>query len=74
MSKDTHEHNDIDDDIYDNEISDDDYGFIIGPNGELKSVFLPDRLPEDLPDSVLDILDLFGIDDIDSLGKDVTIH
>lgn len=33
------------DDVFDTEITEDDYGFIVGPNGELKSVFLPDTLP-----------------------------
>ena len=30
----------IEDGLYDTEIEDDDYGIILGPNGELKSVFL----------------------------------
>lgn len=60
---------DIDDDI-----SDDDYGFILDREGNLKSVFLPDNT-EDIPDKVMEILELFEIDSIDKLiTPTVTVH
>lgn len=60
---------DIDDDI-----TDDDFGFILDRDGNLKSVFLPENL-DDIPDKVMDILELFDIDSIESLrDPTVTVH
>lgn len=60
---------DIDDDI-----SDEDFGFILDREGNLKSVFLPDNTDE-IPDKVLEILELFEIDSIDKLiTPTVTVH
>lgn len=60
------------DDIDD--ISEDDYGFVLDRNGNLKSVFLPDDT-SDIPDKVLEILELFEIDSIESLANPtVTVH
>ena len=61
------------DDVYDTEISDEDYGFILGPNGELKSVFLPDNLPFKQPKNVAKILKMFKIMDCEQIGND-TLH
>lgn len=61
-------------DIYDQEITDDDYGFIFGPDGELKSVFLPDVVPFKTPKNIAKILKLFGINDLDNLDKDAILH
>lgn len=55
------------------ELSADDFGFIIGPDGELKSMMIPEHLMDDPPEEVLLILKLFGIDDIHSL-ESRTIH
>ncbi len=53
-------------DLYDDEITDEDYGFILGPDGELKSVFMPlDYL--EVPPKVRELLNLFGIDDPESV-------
>lgn len=62
------------DDIYDQEISDDDYGFIFGPDGELKSVFLPDNVPFKTPKNIAKILKIFGITDLDNIDNDQTLH
>ena len=61
-------------DIYDQEILDDDYGFIVGPDGELKSVFVPVNPPFVTPENVLKILKLFGIDDPGQVGCEYSIH
>jgi hypothetical protein len=55
------------------EFSADDFGFVIGPDGELKSMMIPEHLMDDPPEEVMLILKLFGIDDINSLG-DRTLH
>jgi len=51
----------------------DDYGFILGPDGELKTFMIPEHLMEDPPEEVLAILSIFGIDDIHDL-EDRTLH
>lgn len=61
------------DDVYDQEIGDDDYGFILGPDGELKSVFLPDNMPFNTPENIAKIFEIFGIDDPDQLDN-TTLH
>lgn len=53
-------------DLYDEEITDEDYGFILGPDGELKSVFMPLDYFE-IPAKVREIFKAFGIDDPDSV-------
>lgn len=58
------------------EIGDEDYGFIIGPDGELKHLFTPDEFLLDPPPVVKKILELLGIKDVNALdfdGND-TIH
>lgn len=60
---------DIDDDI-----SEEDFGFILDREGNLKSVFLPENI-DDIPDKVMEILELFEIDSIESLANPtVTVH
>lgn len=53
-----------------------DYGFIIGPNGELKHIFTPDEFHLDPPPVVKKILKLLGIKDVNMLDFDTdgTIH
>ena len=57
----------------DTDIGDEDYGFILGPDGELKSLFLPDVLPFKQPKNVYKILKMFGIRDPEQLDND-TLH
>jgi hypothetical protein len=53
---------------------DDDYAFIIGANGELKSVILPETVAFVPPKKVQRILKMFGITDIDDIDNDATLH
>jgi len=62
------------DDVYDQEITDDDYGFIFGPDGELKSVFLPDNVPFKTPKNISKILKMFGINDLENIDNTQTLH
>ena len=57
----------------DNEYGPDDFGFVLGPDGDLKSFMIPEHLMEDPPEEVLMILSIFGIDDINDLGNR-TLH
>lgn len=61
----------IDETNDDDEFTQDDFGFIIGPDGELKSVMYPEHLMEDPPEEVKMILQYFGIDDINTLENRV---
>jgi len=56
-----------------NELEADDFGFVIGPDGELKSFMIPEHLMTDPPEEVLAILSIYGIDDITTLTNP-TIH
>jgi hypothetical protein len=53
-----------------------DYGFVIGPDGELKHMFTPNEFNLDPPPVVKKILRLLGIKDINMLDFDTdgTIH
>ena len=58
------------------DLADEDYGFIISPNGQLKSFFVPvDDFEIDPPEVVIAILKLLGINNInDALEGNPTIH
>ena len=57
----------------DGEFIEGDYGFIISPDGELKSMMFPETLMEDPPKAIRKILKIFGIKDIHTLGGQ-TLH
>ena len=48
----------------DDDFNDNDYGFIIDANGDLKTMMLPEDLMEDPLRSIKKILKIFGIKDI----------
>jgi hypothetical protein len=48
----------------DDELEDGDYGFIIGPDGELKTLMIPEDLMGDPPNSVKRILKIFKIESL----------
>jgi hypothetical protein len=62
----------LEDGLYDSEIEDEDYGFVFGPDGELKSVFLPASLPFKTPKNIAKILKMFGITDPAQIAGDDT--
>ena len=51
-----------------------DYGFIIGPDGELKHMFWPEGFDLDPPKTVRRILKVFGIKDINLASEEDTLH
>jgi hypothetical protein len=53
------------------EFSRDDFVIVVGPDGELKSLVYPEHLMEEPPEEVLAILNMFGIEDFDSLEQRV---
>lgn len=72
MPKEQEEHIDIEVDE-DLEFDDNDFGFIIGPDGELKHMMVPDDLMDDPPIEIKKILKIFGIKDLHTMG-DRTLH
>lgn len=52
----------------DDELDHDDFSFIIGSDGNLKSMSIPKHLMDDPPEEVKMILEMFGIDDIHQIG------
>ena len=59
-------------DFYQEELGENDYGFVVGADGELKSVFVPSTdLETPIPNNVLEILKMFGIQD---MGGQRTLH
>jgi hypothetical protein len=56
------------------EISNEDYGFILDANGDLKSVFLPDNVPFRAPKNVNRILKIFGVVDVQRFDSDPRVH
>ena len=64
MSKDNQaiEFEEVDTDLIDDdEVTEEDYGFILDAEGNLKSVFMPEHCME-LPESVKEICKVFGIE------------
>lgn len=56
-------------------ISDDDFGFLIDSEGNLKTVFGPDELFDAPPETVQRILDMFGVDSSELIMRaGTTIH
>ena len=53
--------------------SPEDFGFIIGPDSELKTLMVPENLMDDPPEEVKIILELFGITNIHQIDNR-TIH
>ena len=61
-------------DVVDADIADDDYVFIIGPDGNLKQILLPDEIPFELPENINKVLAVFNVTDVESLAVSPTIH
>jgi hypothetical protein len=57
----------------DDNYSSDDFGFVIGPDGSLKSVMYPEHLMEDPPQEIQAILSVFGLNSFNDLGSK-TLH
>jgi hypothetical protein len=58
----------------DQDIGDDDYGFVFDSDGNVKFVFVPDNLPFKPPKNILKILKILGITDLSQFDEDINIH
>ncbi|CAB4221480.1 hypothetical protein UFOVP1636_326 [uncultured Caudovirales phage] len=56
------------------DIGEEDYGFLIDSEGNLKTVFGPTDLFEVAPKTVLKILKIFGLDESSITSNNVTLH
>jgi len=63
----------IEDGIYEGDLDDEDYGFVVGPDGELKSIIVPDVVPFKTPKKIQKIFKMFGISDPGQIGNS-TLH
>ena len=61
-------------DIYEKEITDSDFGFIVDSSGELKTVFFPEDYSGRMPDKIKEVLYLMGVDDPESLAAVPVLH
>jgi len=59
--------------IDDNDTGPDDFTFVVGPDGDLKSMIIPQHIIDNPPEEIQLILELFGIDDITTL-ENRTLH
>ncbi len=59
---------------YDEEIGDEDYGFIFDSEGNLKYAFIPEMLPDKPPKSIAKIMKILGVIDLQQFNEDLTIH
>lgn len=58
----------------DQDIGEDDYGFVFDSEGNVKFVFVPDNLPFKPPKNILKILKILGITDLSQFDEDINIH
>ena len=58
----------------DQDIGEDDYGFVFDSEGNVKFVFVPDNLPFKPPKNILKILKILGITDLSQFDEDIPIH
>ena len=58
----------------DQDIGEDDYGFVFDSEGNVKFVFVQDNLPFKPPKNILKILKILGITDLSQFDEDINIH
>lgn len=57
-----------------NDLSDDDYVFVVRSDGSMKSVIFPPSDTFDYSDKLLEVFAVFGVHDPDSIAGNHTIH
>jgi hypothetical protein len=58
----------------DQDISEDDYGFVFDSEGNVKFVFVPDNAPFKPPKTILKIMKILGVTDLSQFDEDINIH
>ena len=59
---------------YEDEIGEEDYGFIFDADGNLKFAFIPEVLPNKPPKNIAKIMKILGVIDLAQFNEDLTIH
>lgn len=59
---------------YDEEIGEEDYGFIFDANGNLKFAFIPEFPPDRPPKNIKKIMKMLGVIDLAQFNEDLTLH
>ena len=58
----------------DQDIGEDDYGFVFDSDGNVKFVFVPDNLPFKPPKTIVKIMKLLGVTDLSQFNEDINLH
>lgn len=58
----------------DQDIGEDDYGFVFDAEGNVKFVFVPDNVPFKPPKTILKIMKILGVTDLSQFDEDINIH
>jgi hypothetical protein len=56
------------------EIGEEDYGFVFDADGNLKFAFIPEVVPNKPPKNIAKIMKILGIIDLAQFNEDLTIH
>jgi hypothetical protein len=59
---------------YDEEIGEEDYGFIFDAEGNLKFAFIPEFPPDKPPKNIAKIMKILGVIDLAQFNEDLTLH
>jgi hypothetical protein len=63
------------DDLDEDALTEEDYAFILGPNGEIKTIIVPDTFEIDPPASVKKVLKALGVKDLELyFAEGETLH
>ena len=58
----------------DQDIGEDDYGFVFDADGNVKFVFVPDNMPFKPPKTILKIMKILGVTDLSQFNEDINLH
>jgi hypothetical protein len=56
------------------EIGEEDYGFVFDADGNLKFAFIPEVVPNKPPKNIAKIMKILGVIDLAQFNEDLTIH
>jgi hypothetical protein len=56
------------------EIGEEDYGFVFDADGNLKFAFIPEVVPDKPPKNIQKIMKILGVIDLAQFNEDLTIH
>ena len=59
---------------YQDEIGEEDYGFVFDADGNLKFAFIPEFPPDKPPKNIAKIMKLLGVIDLAQFNEDITLH